>query len=66
MNVKRDMVILIIGIILLASAIILRYFMPREVQSIVLFFGGLGGVLIIGVLLMVPFCLLLVKYFTKR
>lgn len=66
MNVKRDMVILIIGIILLASAIILRYFMPREVQSIVLFFGGLGVVLIIGVLLMVPFCLLLVKYFTKR
>lgn len=66
MNVKRNTIILIIGIILLASAIILRYFMPREVQSIVLFFGGLGVVLIIGVLLMVPFCLLLVKYFLKR
>lgn len=65
MNVKRKN-ILVMGVILLVAAIILRFCLPREIQAIVLFFGGLGIVLIVGVLLVVPICLLLVKYFQKR
>lgn len=66
MNVKRKKYILVIGAILLVAAIIFHFCLPQEIQGIVLFFGGLGIVLLVGALLVVPICLLLVKYFQKR
>lgn len=66
MNAKRKTLLLCTGILLLLVAIAVYYYLPKESQACALFFGSLGLILVIGVLLVIPLCLLLVRYFQKK
>lgn len=66
MKRKRWMIPAIIFLLTIAGTVVVYVCPQQELRGSLIFFGLLGFILISGVLLVVPLCLLLVKYLTKR
>lgn len=65
MKRKRWIIPAIIFLLIIAGTAVYVY-PQQELRSSLIFFGLLGFILILGALLVVPLCLLLVKYFKNR
>lgn len=66
MNKSKWVVALIIGAIILIAGIRVLLHQSQEIRGLLIFFGGIGLLIIIAALLVTPLCLLIVKYLKKH
>lgn len=66
MNKSKWVIMLIVGAIVLIAGIGALSYQSQEVRGLLLFFGGLGLLIVLAALLVTPLCLLIVKYFKKH
>lgn len=66
MKKNKWVVALIIGAIALFAVIGTLLYQSHKARGLLLFFGGLGLLIIISAILVTPLCLLIVKYFKRH